>query len=654
MITDAYVTFIHFQCWYIRQMEYSSDEESDFSDSEIIEYAEKPYEDLRTGKFKVKVNGTLRCPFCSGKKKQDYKFKDLLQHASGVGKGSSNRTAKQKANHFALAKYLENDLASEVDPSQVLLLPQPPQPVKKTPEQEELYVWPWMGIVVNIVMEPKDKESMLDSGYWLKRFAIYKPLEVHIFCDEHNSTAQAIVKFNCDWNGFMNATEFEKSFETEHRGKKDWNAQSRHPGSKIYGWCARADDNDTKGPVGEYLRMEGKLKTISDLVKEENQNKNIIVTNLASKIDLTNENLDELEYKFNEKNLSLSRMLEEKDRLHYAFVEETRKMQRHSRENIRRILEEQENLSHELETKKRKIDIWSKELNKREALTERERQKLDEDRRKNEQRNHSLQLASMEQKKADENVLRLVEEQKREKEEALKKILKLKEELDAKQKLEMEIADLKGKLQVMKHLGDADDAAVKKKMEEMNDELKDKLEDLEDLEDLNTTLITKERQSNDELQEARKELIQGFQDLLGACTNIGIKRMGEIDVKPFQNACKQKYSADEAEVQAMTQCSSWQEHLKNPNWHPFKIINVGETVQEIIIEEDEKVKDLKEMGDEIYSAVVTALKDLNEYNPSGRYVISELWNFKEERKATLKEAIAFAVSNITKLKRKRT
>lgn len=74
----------------------------------------------------------------------------------------------------------------------------------------------------------------------------------------------------------------------------------------------------------------------------------------------------------------------------------------------------------------------------------------------------------------------------------------------------MEIEDLKGKLEVMKHLGDEDDAAVQKKMKEMNDELESKIDDLDEMESLNKTLIMKERQSNDELQEARKELIQVF------------------------------------------------------------------------------------------------------------------------------------------------
>lgn len=53
-----------------------------------------------------------------------------------------------------------------------------------------------------------------------------------------------------------------------------------------------------------------------------------------------------------------------------------------SRDNVRRILDEQEKLNYELEFKKKKLDSWRKELNKREALTERERQKLDEDKKK--------------------------------------------------------------------------------------------------------------------------------------------------------------------------------------------------------------------------------------------------------------------------------
>lgn len=88
------------------------------------------------------------------------------------------------------------------------------------------------------------------------------------------------------------------------------------------------------------------------------------------------------------------------------------------------------------------------------------------------------------------------------------------------------------------------------------------------------------------------------------------------------------------------------------------IMRVGtiETVlQEFIDEEDEKLKNLKrDWGEAVYEAVVVALKELNEYNPSGRYVITELWNFKENRKATQKEVISFIVKSIKSAKRKRT
>lgn len=108
------------------------------------------------------------------------------------------------------------------------------------------------------------------------------------------------------------------------------------------GWFARADDYHSEGPVGVYLRKKGELKTISNLIQEATLDRSKIVANLATEIDLKNQNLEELQYKYNEKTMSLSRMLEEKDMLHQAFYEESRKMQRLAREHIRRILDEKE------------------------------------------------------------------------------------------------------------------------------------------------------------------------------------------------------------------------------------------------------------------------------------------------------------------------
>ncbi|KAG5036554.1 hypothetical protein AAZX31_07G022800 [Glycine max] len=628
-------------------MDYSSEEDSDISESEIEEYAEKPYEQLRAGKYKVKnLNGTLRCPYCAGKKKQEFKYKDLLQHASGVGKGSANRSAQQKANHLALAKYLETDLACEAEPIQ---RPALPQAVNQPLHQEDLYVWPWTGIIVNI------KGKSIDSGYWLKEFAKFRPIDFRIFLKDDDLIAGAVVDFNNDWNGFMNASDFEKSFEAARHGKKDWNSRKLEAGSNIYGWVAREDDYNCGGPIGEYLRNKGRLRTVTDIVQEASESRNSIVTNLTNEIEITNENLDKMQYKFNEKTMSLSRMLEEKDKLHNAFEEESRNMQRRARNEVRRILDEQEKLSSELEEKKRKLDSWSRDLNKREALTDQEKKKLEEDNKKKDLRNESLQLASKEQKIADENVLRLVEEQKREKEEAYNKILQLEKQLDAKQKLEMEIEELKGKLQVMKHLGDEDDAAVQNKIKEMNDELQEKVDNLENMEAMNQTLIVKERQSNDELQEARKELIKGLDDMLNAPrTKIGLKRMGELDQKVFVNNCKKRFPLEEAGTKGVELCSLWQENVKNSAWHPFKVVTVDDKAENIINEEDEKLRSLKhEWGDEIYSAVVTALKEINEYNASGGYTVVELWNFKDNRKATLKEVINYIMEHIKPLKRKR-
>jgi hypothetical protein len=76
------------------------------------------------------------------------------------------------------------------------------------------------------------------------------------------------------------------------------------------------------------------------------------------------------------------------------------------------------------------------------------------------------------------------------------------------------------------------------------------------------------------------DILQGLTDLLGPCSrsNIGIKRMGELDEKPFVLSCKQRYGED-AELKAAEFVCMWQEHVKDPNWHPFKIVNTGSNTE---------------------------------------------------------------------------
>lgn len=62
-------------------------------------------------------------------------------------------------------------------------------------------------------------------------------------------------------------------------------------------------------------------------------------------------------------------------------------------------------------------------------------------------------------------------------------------------------------------------------------------------------------------------------------SHIGVKRMGELDVKPFHIAMKRKYNADEADERATELCSLWDEYLRDPGWRPIKVVNVNGQLQ---------------------------------------------------------------------------
>lgn len=80
--------------------------------------------------------------------------------------------------------------------------------------------------------------------------------------------------------------------------------------------------------------------------------------------------------------------------------------------------------------------------------------------------------------------------------------------MDAKQAVQLEIEQLRGKVNVEKHMGDEGDLEVLKKVDVLLKAMREKEEELEELEILNQTLVVQERKSNDELQDARKEMVE--------------------------------------------------------------------------------------------------------------------------------------------------
>ncbi|XP_066358141.1 protein INVOLVED IN DE NOVO 2-like [Miscanthus floridulus] len=227
-------------------MDYSSDESSELSETDIDDYAEKLYVDLKSGKFVARLGSDrFRCPFCPGKKKQDYRYNELLQHAVGVG--ASIRAAKVKANHQALEKLLKEDhadAAATLPPRQAIALSNPPKPVQDL----EVFVWPWIG--------------------------------------------------------FKNALAFHNYFKSQRLGKLEWKETKQHV-KYVFGWLAKEEDYKSGDPVGRFLSANGDLKTVSELEQEMSSKTDNLIANLTQQITAKSKYLQELECKCNQMNLSL-------------------------------------------------------------------------------------------------------------------------------------------------------------------------------------------------------------------------------------------------------------------------------------------------------------------------------------------------------------
>ncbi|KAF3774388.1 hypothetical protein EJ110_NYTH53200 [Nymphaea thermarum] len=282
-------------------MSSGSDDCSDFSEGKIEERMDKIYKELKEKNlFTRSFDGFLRCPYCLGRKKQAYRYKDLLQHATGVG--NSNKRLKETARHRALAKFLQLDFIEKPVPSITPLFPisAPSSKRFKKDTQEVRFVWPWMGIVVNIQAKGKDGKHFATTSKLKELFARFNAVKAYPLWDYKGFQGTAILEFNKGWSGYHSANSFERSFLVDHHGKKEWVEFKGH-GSSMYGWMAREDDyNSADRCVREHLQKHGDLRTVTELEDEEKQKTNILVDKLKQKIDLKNKDLESSQMRLKE------------------------------------------------------------------------------------------------------------------------------------------------------------------------------------------------------------------------------------------------------------------------------------------------------------------------------------------------------------------
>ncbi|XP_040865536.1 factor of DNA methylation 5 [Glycine max] len=215
---------------------------------------------------------------------------------------------------------------------------------------DERYVWPWTGIVANIFGKPKHEPVECDSMYWLRKFEQYKPEEAYVLHCAEDPTGYVVLEFGTEWTGFSQMMKLDTDFLVDHHGKKDY-YESRKMGysSGLFGWCAQAEDYNSEGLVGNFLRQKAELKTTSMVAQESLNEKTETLDHLYGEIGSVNKKISEMESKYIEDYMSLDKMMKEiekkRDLLHQTRAEATEKQMK-ARSDVLSLLEK-----HQMEKK---------------------------------------------------------------------------------------------------------------------------------------------------------------------------------------------------------------------------------------------------------------------------------------------------------------
>lgn len=189
-----------------------------------------------------------------------------------------------------------------------------------------MFVHPWKGILANISRSFNEKTGKFagESGSKIREELISKGFNPHkvepLWNGRVGFTGFALVYFGRDWDAFRNATMFENHFEVNQCGKRDYDA-ARDRGDELYGWIAKREDYYSRTVVGEHLKKQGDLVTVSGKEAAEQRKAMSLVSNLETTLETKSTNLEEIESKYKETSTALQRSMREKDEMINAHNE---------------------------------------------------------------------------------------------------------------------------------------------------------------------------------------------------------------------------------------------------------------------------------------------------------------------------------------------
>ncbi|XP_052622862.1 factor of DNA methylation 4-like [Lactuca sativa] len=600
------------------------------SDPAFDEYKCRYYKELTLGLFKVKVSEKVyKCPYCP--QSREYSYDDLCRHASRITKESKSAGLKEKGKHMGLLEFLERDIKPSESTSQIWSNPHMDLEAlfEETRKRSKELIRRTDSDISFIIQQKEMISNNFNRDLKILQEMANKKIKKIITEHEHSKMNElaGLEQQNADDRMLKLVDDQKREIEKLHHQMIELQKKLNATKELELEINQMKEAIQVKHMKNEDFEANKKidLKTLIEFEMEEEVKNSNLLLGLKTISEEKRKRSEKIQCEISRTDSLMASVMKQKEMMIEDFNMMIKSYNKEHKMTQEMTNEQLKKINTEYEKSKLHLEEREKELKACEARNKSEKKKLENE---------------MKMKKEDDRILKLAENHKKEMEKLEEKIMELEKKVEGKQELEEEMKEMKAAMEAMEEKSSDENVEAENKSED----LKEKEEELKRLEELQEALIVNHRLSNDELQDARQQLISGLEDnCIGVRAHnvrIGVKRMGELDAKPLIASAKRRCLSEEDTAKFI---SLWEDRLRDPNWHPFKVIAIGEgESKEMVDEEDENIGMLKaECDEDVYDAVVKALNEMNEYNPSGRYPLAELWNNKEKRKATLKEGVEF-------------